>query len=166
MIFSSIHAKGDVSKYPQGIRMALNYLTRRDFTKMEPGTYPIMGTDIYAILMDIVTVPAKEKRPESHEDYLDVQFVVSGKERLGYVPYCGNETAIDGSTESDIYFYEDIPNENYVDAVSGCYAIFFPDDIHRPGCMAGKPENVRKVVVKVRMSLVTGCEDICQNSYQ
>lgn len=158
MIFSSINANDDISKYPKGIRMALNYLSGKDFTRMEPGTYPVMGKDIYAILMDIVTAPAKEKRAESHMDYLDVQFVVSGRERLGFVPMYGNEAVVDCNVESDIYFYGDITNENFVEAVSGCYSIFFPNDIHRPGCMAGESENVRKVVVKVSMKLVTECD--------
>lgn len=161
MIFSSIQTDSDTSKYPQGIRMALNYLSSRDFTQMEPGTYPIMGKDIYAILMDIVTCPASEKRAESHIDYLDVQFVVSGKERLGFAPFHGDETVSDSNVESDIYFYEKVKNENFVDSASGCYAVFFPEDIHRPGCMVDKPEAVRKVVVKVNMKLITNCEEIC-----
>ena len=39
-------------------------------------------------------------------------------------------------------------------ATKGCYNIFFPNDIHRPGCMVEHPGKVRKVVVKVSMDRV------------
>ena len=33
----------------------------------------------------------------------------------------------------------------------GCYAIFFPEDVHRPCCMMDAPEDVKKIVLKVRV---------------
>lgn len=37
----------------------------------------------------------------------------------------------------------------------GCYAVFFPNDAHRPGvCVDGKPLDYRKVVVKVSVDLL------------
>ena len=42
-----------------------------------------------------------------------------------------------------------------VHAVKGCYAVFFPNDVHRPGvCVDGKPLDYRKVVVKVSLDLL------------
>jgi YhcH/YjgK/YiaL family protein len=34
----------------------------------------------------------------------------------------------------------------------GSYAIFFPQDVHRPGCIKNKATPIRKVVVKVALS--------------
>ena len=47
-----------------------------------------------------------------------------------------------------------LEGENFVDVAPGCYCIFFSDDIHRPGCAAGEPGNVRKAVAKVKQSLL------------
>ncbi len=82
MIFSSVFTKEDVYYYPEGIRMALKYIMENDFLSMEPGKYEINGEDIYAIVMDIETTPIETKRPETHKDYIDVQFVVRGTEKL------------------------------------------------------------------------------------
>ncbi len=34
---------------------------------------------------------------------------------------------------------------------AGDAAVFFPEDAHKPGCMAGARHDVRKVVVKIRL---------------
>ena len=31
------------------------------------------------------------------------------------------------------------------------YAVFFPEDVHRPCCMMDTPEDVKKIVLKVRV---------------
>ena len=33
----------------------------------------------------------------------------------------------------------------------GCYAIFFPEDVHRPCCQMGQAEDVKKIVLKIRV---------------
>lgn len=153
MIFSSIYANDDTTKYPAGIQKAVEYLKNNDFIDMEPGTYAIDGDEIYAMVMDLTTAPLKDKRPEIHKKYVDVQFLVTGKERLGFAPDQKNQSIVDGNEENDIYFYSDVEDEGFVVALPGCYSVFFPNDIHRPGVMNGdKPELVRKVVVKVSIN--------------
>ena len=36
--------------------------------------------------------------------------------------------------------------------VPGSYAIFFPQDVHRPACIKNKETAIRKIVVKVAIS--------------
>jgi YhcH/YjgK/YiaL family protein len=36
--------------------------------------------------------------------------------------------------------------------VPGSYAIFFPQDVHRPGCNKNRETPIRKIVVKVALS--------------
>ena len=85
MIFSSFASGDDSSKYPKGIRIALDYLKCTDFESMEPGTYPIDGDDIYAEVKDLDTAPAEERKMETHKRYIDVQYVVTGKEKMGFL---------------------------------------------------------------------------------
>lgn len=154
MIFSSIYANEDMSRYPEAIQKALVYLKEHDFTIMEPGRYEIQGNEIYAQLMDAKTAEASEKRPEAHVKYLDVQFLVSGKERLGYAPNTGKSEIDEQFDDRDVIFYKTVEHENFVDSVPGCFCVFFPEDIHRPNVASGEPMTVRKVVIKVSMSLL------------
>lgn len=154
MIFSSVHANDDCSKYPKAIQTAIAYLKAHDFMKMEPGRYGIQGDEIYAMVSDAVTAPAAEKKPEAHKKYVDVQYLVSGKERLGFTPDNGSYEVESYAEEKDLILYKQVENECYILAAPGCYSIFFPNDIHRPGVAAGEPATVRKVVVKVSVDLI------------
>lgn len=154
MIFSSIYAKDDVCKYPQAIQTAIAYLRDNDFVHMEPGVYEIQGKDIYAQVFDAETGAVSEKRPEVHEKYVDVQFLASGRERLGFTPDTGSYEVDERIDERDLIFYKSVENEGFIEAVPGCYSIFFPADVHRPACVSGEPMKVRKVVVKVAVAIL------------
>ena len=76
MIFSNVNID-EYKKYPAAIQKAVEFLKSHDFTAMEPGTYKIEGDDIYANVFDALTEPAAQRNPESHKEYLDVQYVVT-----------------------------------------------------------------------------------------
>ena len=154
MIFSSSLAIDCPCPYPAAIRTALEWIAGHDIAGMEPGTYELQGRDIYVNIQDITTKPMEECFPERHIDYLDLQYVVSGVERMGYAPYTGKETVQWDMRDKDIIIYKDLENENFVDVAPGSYCIFFSDSIHRPGCSIGQPGNVRKAAAKVRQSLL------------
>ena len=132
----------------------LDYLKAHDFTKMEPGRYEIQGDDIFAQVFDAETKPAEEQRPEAHEKYADVQFLASGRERLGFTPDTGSYEVDERFDDRDLIFYKKVENECFIEARPGCYSVFFPEDIHRPACASGQPMTVRKVVIKISVKLL------------
>lgn len=154
MISSSIYANDVVNTYPKAIQTALEYLKSHDFTQMETGVYEIQGRDIYAQVMDCTTVPVEKGRPEVHEKYVDVQFVASGCEKLGFTPDLGRYEVAERLDARDLIFYKSVENEGYIEARPGCYNIFFPGDVHKPGLISGESMTVRKVVVKVSVALL------------
>ena len=69
--------------------------------------------------------------------------------------YNGVGKCIETREDDDLYLYDDVKNEFFIHATEGCYAVFFPNDAHRPGvCVDGKPLDYRKVVVKVSVDLL------------
>ena len=155
MIASSLYAGDDLSRYPEPIRKALRYLQDHDFTTLEPGVYEIEGRDIFAQVFDVTTASRQEKKPEFHRNYIDVQFLATGEEYLDFAPDKGQSTVVESHPENDLYFYDQAPDEMRIKAVPGSYTIFFTNDIHCPGIMVNAPMTIRKVVVKVRESLIT-----------
>lgn len=154
MIFSSIHAVDCPYQYPEAIKTAFAWIAEHDTATMETGTYEIQGKDIYVMVQDITTQPVEERRAEKHDIYLDIQYIISGTERMGYVPYTGKECVLENPENKDVIFYQNLENETFIDVTAGCYCIFFSNDIHRPGCSAGEPMHVRKVVVKIKESVL------------
>ena len=154
MIFSSIHTKDDYSNYPKAVQRAIEYLKSNDFTKMEPGVYEIEGKQLYAQVFDAMTEPLADRKPDVHEKYLDVQFLVTGREKLGFTPDTGNYEVAERFDERDLIFYKEVENEGFITSTPGCFCVFFPTDVHRPQVADGEPIKVRKVVVKVSVDLL------------
>ena len=129
------------------IAQALRYLEKTDFATLAPGTYPIDARRIYAIVQDYETKPESEGRYESHHRYIDIQFVVSGRERIGWV--CRDSLKRGEYDEGkDLEFHE--ATGTLFDVPAGTFVILAPHDAHMP-CIhpADGPSRVRKVVVKV-----------------
>ena len=109
---------------------------------------------IYAMVQIGVTSDIGKDRMESHEKYLDVQYLVSGKERLGFTKNTGDYQIAEHIKERDLIFYQSVEDEGWIESRPGCFCIFFPSDIHRPECISGESMKLRKVVVKVSAALL------------
>jgi biofilm protein TabA len=131
---------------------AIDYVLSTDFRDLEPGKYAVDGEDVMAIVNEYTTKPAAECDPESHRDYADIQLMVEGVEKFGYIPFRGQEATTPYSPGKDVAFYS-IPGEeiNYITLQPGEFIIFFPSDIHQPEIFSQQPALVRKVVMKVAL---------------
>ncbi|MFA9378438.1 MAG: YhcH/YjgK/YiaL family protein [Lachnotalea sp.] len=154
MIFSSIYSNDDCSNYPQAIQKAIQFLKDTNFNEMENGVYEIEGKKMYAQVFDATPKPKEELRPEVHEKYIDVQYIVSGKEGIGFCTDEGKFEVAERIEERDLIFYANTENEGFITALPGCYSIFFPNDVHRPSILIEDYTTVRKVVVKVSLELL------------
>lgn len=155
MIFVNLKNIGNPASYPPAILRVLQHLIAEDFTTKPVGRYDLEGDDIFLQVMDCETRPASQASPEIHRQYIDVQYLVSGREQIGFaVDTHENQVAEDHLDERDVLFYQDMVGEKTLDLYPGDLAIFFPQDVHRPTCAVGEPAPVRKVVVKIRASLI------------
>lgn len=122
---------------------------------LDPGTpdgrHDIEGDDLFALLQTYDTGPATEKRFESHRKYLDIQYVLEGEERILHAPARLLEVETPYDEPTDIIFYAEPKAASSLLLRAGDFAVFHPQDAHKPGCMAGGRHRVRKVVVKVRV---------------
>ncbi|AJA48776.1 hypothetical protein CPAST_c27090 [Clostridium pasteurianum DSM 525 = ATCC 6013] len=156
MIFGDINNLGDMEKsLPGPILKTINYLKNNDFLNMKAGVYEIEGNDIFAQVIDATTKEKNDAKPEVHKKYIDVQFSVEGKEKIGFARDTGNNKITeDLLDEKDIKFYENAENEIDLIMKPGNFAVLFPNDVHRPACSVGTPESIRKVIVKVNTALL------------
>lgn len=133
-----------------GMADALAWLRAFD-ASIPDGRHPIDGDRVFALVSSYATGPSTEKRFEAHRRHADVQFVASGSERILYVPAAGLTVAEPYSDANDILFFEEPKVSTSLLVETGDAAVFFPQDAHKPGCMAGARHDVRKVVVKIRL---------------
>lgn len=154
MIYSSIHANDDWSKYPAAIQRALTYLTTTDVASLPPADYPIEGDKMFAKVFDNTSKAVAETHPELHRKYIDIQFFVTGGELMGICPRKKDYEAVEVHEDQDLYFLGDVEGEQFLRMEPGDYIILFPNDVHRPGIAEKEPQTYRKVVVKVSMDLL------------
>jgi biofilm protein TabA len=155
MIFGNVNNNDDISIYPQAIQKAIKYLKENDLVSMEPGRYEIDGDNMIVQVIDAQTGDRSEKRPEVHRKYVDVQFLAKGEERIAFYPDMqDNEIEEELLEARDIIFYKNNQNvrESIVEMEPGCFAIFFPNDVHVPAIAVSKAMTIRKIVVKVNVT--------------
>ena len=131
---------------------AFSFINRVIEEEIEVGRYEIDGDKVYAMVQNYETKHDVECRFEGHEKYIDIQVVVDGCETMGVAELSKAvpETQYDG--EKDITFYRNCQTASYCIAEAGDFLVFYPHDIHRPGMACDNfPENVKKVVVKVKI---------------
>lgn len=129
------------------LKQAFDFIKKTDFANMAPGKYEIDGSNVYAMVQQYETKPLDQGAWEAHRKYIDVQYMVSGKELMGYSCIEGMKTKIEYDESRDCLFLEGEGDFFKVD--EGFFVIFAPQDAHMPCIEYKKPETVKKVVVKV-----------------
>ncbi|SHF84414.1 YhcH/YjgK/YiaL family protein [Mariniphaga anaerophila] len=139
------------SKHPQRWAKAFSFLNNEDLAALSPGRYELEGSDLFVNVDEYVTKNEEDTRFEAHRQYADIQYLVFGEEKIGVVPLENTFEVDPYDKDRDIAFFKAEQN-NYRNADSIRFFVFFPDDAHRPCFKASKNSKVRKVVVKVRIN--------------
>jgi biofilm protein TabA len=120
------------------------------------GVTKIMGDELRIIVMSYSTKPEAEAVIESHENFLDIQMLLTGRETFRWWPVKGLKVSQPYDAAKDIAFYQPAGPLAEFAATPGYFAVFLPGDAHSTGIHpAGlsSPQACRKAVVKMRMSL-------------
>ena len=117
------------------------------------GRHEIDGDSVFALVQRYQTRPVAGMQLEAHRRYVDIQYVVSGREVIHWAPLAALTqvtSPYDPVKEAGLFALttEMVP----VPLQAGHFAILFPEDAHAPCCAWGDPSDVVKVVVKVAVS--------------
>ncbi len=129
-----------------GIARGLQFLAETDLASLAPGKHELDGKQLYALVSDYSPKPPAEGRWEAHRRYLDLQYVVSGIERIGVTPI---DRLAAGEYDADRDMLRLSGAGDLLTFGAGQFMILWPGDAHMPGIDAGVPGPVRKVVVKI-----------------
>jgi YhcH/YjgK/YiaL family protein len=135
---------------PERWQKAFAFLKTEDLSSLATGRYELEGSDLFAIIDEYITKDEEVARFEAHRKYADIQYVVSGKERIGITSLEKTTVTIPFDEDKDIVFLDASAFE-YRAASPERFFVFFPEDAHCPGVKMMKNSRVRKVVVKVRI---------------
>jgi YhcH/YjgK/YiaL family protein len=148
MIFDTLDNHVRYAGLGHDLPRALKFLAETDLAALPIGRIDIDGDNLYAMVQEYVTKPVEQGLWEAHRKYIDVQYMLSGQERMGFANLRAMQL---GEYVPEKDFQPMTGNGNFVDVFAGAFVIFFPEDGHMPGLRVDVPEPVRKVVLKVRI---------------
>ncbi len=150
MIYDKIDNLETYAGISADIRLGLEWL--RDVNpNVEKGVYEI-SPHVRAIVSEYSTKTVNENGYEAHRDYIDIQYLICGSEKICCLPLEYLKETKTYSKEIDAAFYEEtdvMPQEMLIG--NGYFAIFFPQDGHMPGLRERNLQSVKKIVVKVKI---------------
>ncbi|WP_167619351.1 YhcH/YjgK/YiaL family protein [Maribellus sediminis] len=140
--------KKHYEKYPDRWNSVFKFLKETDLRSLEIGRIDL-NENVYAAVSEYETKNHPDALFESHREYVDLQYVISGEELIGLTNDQSIPVSVPYSEEKDITFYS-YDGGKLMPADPTRYFIFFPDDIHRPCLKVGDQKMVRKIVLKIR----------------
>lgn len=150
MIYDIFDNAGQYFAESDPIYKAIKYVIDFDHT-IPDGKYEVNGRELFAKVATYDTSPAEQRKFENHKDYIDVQIILSGKERMDVS--IGQKLEPVGSYDEidDVTKYMAPDSYTSVAMVPGMFVVFFPQDIHRPNCNLDETSRNRKICMKVRL---------------
>jgi len=116
------------------------------------GKVPIIGEDIFAIVSEYRTKPVENLFFEAHRRYIDIQYIFSGQEIIGFIPGVeGLNVEQAYNPDSDVELYSLPQRLKFVPmrVQSGDFVLFYPGQAHMPGAVWNGVHSISKIVVKV-----------------
>ncbi|AJI96711.1 hypothetical protein BD65_956 [Yersinia ruckeri] len=143
------------SSYPKSIQRVLAYLSEIPLETLSCGRHEIDGDDIFMNVMAFEAQPGESKKAEMHHTYADVQLLIEGIEGIEYSTQTPVEHLEPYHAEDDYQLMAAIPDKSQLCMLPGMFAVFFPGEPHKPGCLLAGSGSIKKAVVKVHRRLLT-----------
>ena len=132
------------------LKKAIEFLRRTDIHTLVDGRVDIDGQHVFALVQWYETVKTDATKFEYHRKYIDIQYIVSGKEIMGWAPVERMIVTEAYDLDKDICFGT-VPKQEITSAhlQAGQLAVLYPEDAHAPKLAAGASSRVFKIVIRV-----------------
>jgi biofilm protein TabA len=131
---------------------AFTFLKNTKLDTLSVGKHVIDGDNVFISVTEGLTKEYDKTSWEAHHKYLDVHIMISGKERIGVMNPTNAKVTNAYDDAKDVANYDPATKGNYYVADSNTMMIFFPLDSHRPSIHIDGYDNVKKLVVKIKMA--------------
>jgi YhcH/YjgK/YiaL family protein len=150
-----IYDKLENAKYYYGIsprvEKALRFLQENNLKTLPEGKTPIDGDDVVVNCWMNTTKPYSTAKLETHQEFLDLHYLVDGKEDL----FCGfvqdTSKLLEEKPDIDCRFYEGFSRALPIGADR--FLLLFPTDTHAPGLNHQDKESQtnKKILIKIKV---------------
>jgi biofilm protein TabA len=113
------------------------------------GKIEVKQEQVFILVQNYRTSPAEEKNWEAHRKYLDIQLMLAGREKILHAPTGELSPLGPYQAEKDVQLFHHSNHSTELILNPGDFAIFYPEDGHKPGCLVDGACEVTKAVAKV-----------------
>ena len=132
------------------LRRAFDFLQVCDLLQLPDGRVEIDGDRVFALVQRYETVRTDAPKYECHRKYIDVQFIATGEEVIGWAPAERMSVTEAYDAGRDVCFGTIAAGTwTPVRLEAGQLMVLWPEDAHAPKGAAGESKRVMKIVVKV-----------------
>ena len=124
----------------------VKFVKEHDLMTLEVGKHPIKGDDLFLNIAVAKGKTDEEAVFETHRRMLDIQIPLDAPEAYGYIPLSDLPEA-EYNDAKDVIKYPGVASPTLVNCKPGDFAIFWPQDGHKPCVGSGE---IRKAIFKVR----------------
>lgn len=149
MIYDKIDNFEIYAGISEDIRLGLEWL--RDVNPdIEKGVYEL-SPRVKAIVSEYTTKEVNENGYEAHREYIDIQYLLKGSEKICCLPleYLIETKPYNKEIDAAFYVEAGVKNQELLIG-NGYFSIFYPQDGHMPGIVVITSQIVKKIVIKIQ----------------
>lgn len=149
------HLEAYEKQLPPFISQCLKAVRDFNFASVPDGKYELLGCTMS--VESPATEPEEDRKLEGHKKFIDIQYEIRGEEEwIGVETIFDSPRVVESYEDRDLYFFASHKEkESKVYFTEGRFAVFFPEDLHRPLCQGKRGKEIlRKAVMKVPVDKV------------
>jgi biofilm protein TabA len=128
---------------------AFAFLKETNLDTIRPGKYLIDGDNVFASITENPTKDMENSKWEFHKNYIDLQMVIKGTEKMGMTPISKITITDPYNDKKDIGFGT-YSEGDYYTVEPGTFLIFSPSYAHRPSLKVEGCDKDKKIVIKIK----------------
>lgn len=155
MLFGDLTRQDFAQALPAALANCCHKLNELDLLALPLGQQPLMN-GINMNVMEFTTAASETKQAELHRQFIDIQVLISGEEAIEYSvvePDLAKYT--DYNAQDDYQLTPEIDHKNTLILRPKMFAIFLPNEPHKPGISVNGDKVLKKLVVKVPVELLS-----------
>ena len=135
-------------KMSKKVDAVIELVKQHDINSLPIGRYDLSDGSYFTV-QEYITKNEHACKLESHKNYVDVHWVVKGKEKIKSFSIDKLEPEMPYDFENDVAFWKPVDDMMEMQLCDGSYSVLYPNDAHMTCIMVGCQDLVRKIVIKV-----------------
>ncbi|MGL1893247.1 MAG: YhcH/YjgK/YiaL family protein [Spirochaetaceae bacterium] len=148
MIYDKIENAKKYRGLSKNIDTAIDFLESLDSKTLSIGKNDIDGENVYVMYAEYAPIDHSVGFGETHEKYIDIQLVLSGKEYFRACPAVEPKVTKEYNPEKDVKLFTLVDGINFP-LEPGVFAMVMPGEYHGPKLSQEEPSQVKKLVIKI-----------------